>query len=179
MNSGFEPQNPQARLDPLAPLAAAQVDWLQDLPAPWPDLSAGQTLQWLQAASEAGWLRRLDSALAAQLQRLDPATSAPVLVAAALLVHMEGRGHTCLALHDLASAPVALLGWSAEAVQSPQGLLALWAHMPTDVAAWQRALQGAPQLGTALARRARRGPALGLGRYIGCAFALLAPLQRL
>ncbi|WP_396433656.1 exodeoxyribonuclease V subunit alpha [Limnohabitans sp.] len=123
---------------------AAQRDWLQDGPQPAPGLSTAQALQWLMAASEAGWLRRLDSALAAQLQRLDPATPAPVLVAAALLAHMEGRGHTCLALHDLASPPVALLGWPAQALQSPQGLLALWAQMPTDAAAWRWSLQAAP-----------------------------------
>ena len=121
-----------------APPAAAQMDWLSDLPPS--ALSAAQTLQWLQHWTEHGWLRHIDSALAAQLLRLDAGASPALLVAAALLAHMEGRGHTCLRLADLCQAPVALLGWPAAAVTGPQGLQALWAHMPATVAAWTSAL---------------------------------------
>ena len=46
-----------------------QMDWLNDLPAQ--GLSAAQTLQWLQLWTEQGLLRHIDSALAAQLLRLD------------------------------------------------------------------------------------------------------------
>ena len=109
--------------------------------APMPP-SAPQTLQWLHAWSEQGWLRRLDSALAAELLRCDPQAPAAVLAAAAVLAHMEGRGHTCLPLAALCPHPQAWLAWPAAAVQGSQGLLALWAHMPATPAQWLAALPG-------------------------------------
>lgn len=119
---------------------ATQMDWLSDLPAQ--GLSAAQTLQWLNLWTEQGLLRRIDSALAAQLLRLDGQARPALLVAAALLAQMEGRGHTCLPLTDLCAAPVALLGWPATAVDGSQGLKALWAHLPATLTDWQTALQG-------------------------------------
>lgn len=116
-----------------------QMDWLNDLPAQ--GLSAPQTLQWLQLWTEQGLLRHIDSALAAQLLRLDDQASPALLVAAAMLAQMEGRGHTCLPLADLCAPPVALLAWPAVAVDGPQGLRALWAHLPATLASWQDALQ--------------------------------------
>lgn len=118
-----------------------QMDWLNDLPAQ--GLSAAQTLQWLQLWTEQGLLRHIDSALAAQLLRLDAQASPALLVSAAMLAQMEGRGHTCLPLADLSAPPVALLGWPAVAVEGPQGLRALWAHLPATLPDWQAALQGA------------------------------------
>ena len=118
---------------------SVQMDWLNDLPAQ--GLSAGQTLQWLQLWTEQGLLRHIDSALAAQLLRLDGQASPALLLAAALLAHMEGRGHTCLPLADLCAPPVAMLGWPTVAVEGPQGLCALWAHLPATLADWQAALQ--------------------------------------
>ena len=59
-------------------------------------IAAQDTLDTLRAWSEAGWLRRLDSALAAFMAELDPHAAPVVLVATALLAHMEGRGHSCL-----------------------------------------------------------------------------------
>lgn len=120
---------------------AAQVDWLNELSAQ--GLSAPQTLQWLQLWTEQGLLRHIDSALAAQLLRLDAQASPALLVAAALLAQMEGRGHTCLPVAELCEAPVAMLGWSATAVEGPQGLYALWAHLPGTLHDWQAALHGA------------------------------------
>jgi exodeoxyribonuclease V alpha subunit len=116
-----------------------QMDWLNDLPAQ--GLSAAQTLQWLQLWTEQGLLRHIDSALAAQLLRLDGQASPALLVAAAMLAQMEGRGHTCLPLADLCAPPVAMLGWPTVAVDGPQGLRALWAHVPATLANWQAALQ--------------------------------------
>ncbi|PUE52677.1 exodeoxyribonuclease V subunit alpha [Limnohabitans parvus] len=116
-----------------------QMDWLNDLPAQ--GLSAPQTLQWLQLWTEQGLLRHIDSALAAQLLRLDGQASPALLVAAAILAQMEGRGHTCLPLADLCAPPVAMLGWPTVAVDGPQGLRALWAHLPAMLADWQAALQ--------------------------------------
>ena len=124
---------------PMA-VPTTQMDWLSDLPAQ--GLNAEQTLQWLNLWTEQGLLRRIDSALAGQLLRLDVQASPALLVAAALLAQMEGRGHTCLPLTDLCAAPVALLGWPATAVDGPQGLRALWVHLPNTLADWQSALQG-------------------------------------
>lgn len=120
---------------------ATQMDWLSDLPAQ--GLSGAQTLRWLQLWTEQGLLRHIDSALAAQLLRLDAQASPALLVAAAILAQMEGRGHTCLPLADLCAPPVALLGWPAVAVDGPQSLRALWAHLPAALADWQAALQAA------------------------------------
>jgi exodeoxyribonuclease V alpha subunit len=119
---------------------AAQMDWLSDLPAQ--GLSAAQTLQWLNLWTGQGLMRHIDSALAAQLLRLDAQASPALLVAAAVLAQMEGRGHTCLPLADLCQPPGALLGWPAAAVEGAQGLKALWAHLPATLADWQTALQG-------------------------------------
>ena len=123
----------------LTSVPTTQMDWLSDLPAQ--GLSAAQTLQWLQLWTEQGLLRHIDSALAAQLLRLDGQASPALLVAAALLAQMEGRGHTCLPLADLCAPPVAMLGWPTVAVDGPQGLRALWAHLPVTLADWQAALQ--------------------------------------
>ena len=127
-------KNPRALV-----VLAAQMDWLHELPAP--TLSAAQALQWLHAWADQGLLRRIDSALAEQLHRLDPQAPAALLVAAAVLAQMEGRGHTCLSVAALCDAPVALLGWSQAWLDGPLGLNALWATMPRDVSGWRQELQ--------------------------------------
>jgi exodeoxyribonuclease V alpha subunit len=127
-------KNPRALVVP-----AAQMDWLHELPAP--TLSAEQALQWLHAWADQGLLRRIDSALAEQLHRLDPQAPAALLVAAAVLAQMEGRGHTCLPVAALCDAPAALLGWPQAWLDGPLGLNALWATMPRDVPGWRQQLQ--------------------------------------
>lgn len=139
-------------------------------------LTPSQTLIWLNAWTEQGLLRHIDSALSAQLLRLDARASPGLLVAAALLAQVEGRGDTCLPLPDLCAAPADLLGWPAAAVEGPQGLRALWAHMPGTVAAWQTAMQGpcvrvhgAPDQGQALVLGGSMdSPLLYLRRYAMC-----------
>ena len=64
----------------------------------------------LRMGSETGWLRRLDSALAAMMRQIDPAASPLLLVCTAFLAHMEGRGHTCLPLRPLALDAMGFLG---------------------------------------------------------------------
>ncbi|WP_353238105.1 exodeoxyribonuclease V subunit alpha [Limnohabitans sp.] len=128
------------RTSRTAPVPTSQMDWLQDLPAQ--GLTAAQTVQWLNLWTDQGLLRHIDSAFAAQVLRLDAGADVPLLVASAVLAHMEGRGHTCLLLAELCQPPVVLLGWPAVAVDGVQGLKALWAHLPTTLADWQRALQG-------------------------------------
>ena len=141
---------------------AAQMDWVNDLPVQ--GLNAERSLLWLHAWADLGWLRRLDSALATQLHRLDAGTSPAVLVAAAVLAHMEGRGHTCLAVQALASPPVDWLGAAAPEVRATAlGLPALWAHMPASAAAWVAALQAAPSACLRLASAPDLGQPLVLG----------------
>ncbi|MFM7024926.1 MAG: exodeoxyribonuclease V subunit alpha [Limnohabitans sp.] len=152
-------------------VSAAQMDWLEE--GTGQALSAVQTLQWLQRWTEDGLLRHLDSALPAQLLRLDPQAGPALLVAAALLTQMEGRGHTCLSVMALCDAPMALLGWPAAAVEEPHGLQALWSHLPRTVPDWHAALQGtcvrgegAPDQGQPLVLGgARDAPLLYLRRY--------------
>lgn len=129
-------KNPRALVVP-----AAQMDWLNELPTS--TLSAAQALQWLRAWADQGLLRRIDSALAEQLHRLDPQAPAALLVAAAVLAQMEGRGHTCLSVATLSDAPLDLLGWPALWADGPMGLKALWAQMPADVSTWRAQLQAA------------------------------------
>jgi len=160
-----------------AVLPAAQMDWLNDLPTQ--SLSAAQTLQWLNFWTGQGQLRHIDSALAAQLLRLDATASPALLVAAAVLAQMEGRGHTCLPLTDLCQPPVGLLGWSGAAVEGAKGLKALWLHLPATLADWQTTLQGhsftanlrlsdAPDKGQPLVLGGSVGaPLLYLRRYAG------------
>lgn len=131
----------------MTAVPAVQMDWLRDLSPQ--ALSAAQTLQWLNLWTGQGLLRHIDSALAAQLLRLDAHASPALLVAAAVLAQMEGRGHTCLPLADLCQPPVALLGWPATAVEGVQGLKALWTHLPATRVDWQTVLQGHAQ-GTCL-----------------------------
>lgn len=100
-------------------------------------LTGKSTLELLRRWSDAGLLRRLDVALAAFVQEQDPLAAPCVLVATALLAQMEGRGHSCLSLRELAAAPVALLGWSepeSTAVES------LWSMLPPNLDEWLRAL---------------------------------------
>ena len=89
----------------------------------------------------AGWLRRLDSALATFVSQLDPHAPPALLAAVAVLGCMEGKGHTCLPLSGLVHAPTDLLGW-------PQAqrdeLEALWRSLPGDPDGWLDALRASP-----------------------------------
>ena len=152
----------------ITAVPAAQMDWLKDLPAQ--SLNVAQTLQWLNLWTGQGLLRHIDSALAAQLLRLDASASPALLVAAAMLAQMEGRGHTCLSVLALTTPPVDMLGWSTDQVQAPQGLQALWVHLPGDVAGWVSALQSAP--GACL----RRADAPDLGQPLVLGGSTDAPL---
>ena len=161
-------KNPRALVVP-----AAQMDWLQDLPAQ--TLSAEHALQWLHTWAEQGLLRRIDSALAEQLHRLDPQAPAALLVAAAVLAQMEGRGHTCLPLQALCEAPAELLVWPTLWLEGPLGLKALWAQLPQGLAAWLPQLQAtslrasdAPDAGQPLVLGGTPdAPLLYLRRYAG------------
>lgn len=99
------------------------------------------TLDTLRQWSDTGWLRRLDSALAAFMLELDPQASPALLVSAALVAQMEGRGHTCLPLPALVRAPQDVLAWPAAARDA---VSTLWATLPATLSAWLDALRTSP-----------------------------------
>ena len=82
---------------------------------------------------ERSWLRRLDTAFARFLKDLSPAAPEALLLSATLLVHMEGRGHSCLRLDDLLQDPQQVLGWSPDAAAALQVLLD---KLPGGLIAW-------------------------------------------
>lgn len=114
------------------PVRPAQADLFAAVPC-----TGATMLGSVQAWREAGWLRRIDAALAAFVLELDPHASAATVVATALLAHMEGRGHTCLPLHKLLSPPVDWLAWPAPA---PEALAQAWSGLPSTLVGWRAAL---------------------------------------
>ena len=96
-------------------------------------------LQTLRTWRGSGWLRALDLALASFLHDLDANTPPGLLLAAAWLAQLEGRGHSCLPLHALHSDAQAWLAWPPEANQAVAAALA---HLPADGAAARAAWAG-------------------------------------
>ena len=62
-----------------------------------------------------GWLRSLDHAFVSFLQKQEPESSDPVLLAAALVSHQLGRGHGCLDLQSTLDRPEETLSLPPEA----------------------------------------------------------------
>jgi len=106
-------------------------------------MSASAQLQRLEHWRDAGWLRHLDLAFARFVAETDPAAPASLLLAAALLAHLEGRGHCALPLAGLHRDPQALLAWPVDAVES---LTAAFQDWPADVAAQQAQWGNLPSL---------------------------------
>lgn len=98
-------------------------------------------LELLQQWVDAGWLRHLERALARWVAELDPQARPELLMATALLAHLEGRGHTCLPLEALVREPAALLAWPAPA---PQALAQAWHALPQGLDDWLEALRRSP-----------------------------------
>lgn len=96
----------------------------------------------LDAFAEEGQLRRLSAAFARFMASLGMTQPAQI-VSCTMLSELEGRGHSCLMLEQLASDPCSLLGWSAEHWQ----LLAdAAAPLPADAAGWRNALAQCEQV---------------------------------
>ena len=122
----------------------------------------------LHSWADKGWLRRLDSALAAFMRELDPSASPALLVSTAVLAQMEGRGHTCLPLGLLVTQPDEVLAWPAAAQAD---LNALWTTLPTNLPDWLDFLLESPlvrsvtsaRAGEATPDEADRGQPLVLG----------------
>jgi exodeoxyribonuclease V alpha subunit len=99
---------------------------------------------WEEAArlQEAGELRRLSIAFARFIDSLGSVTP-PVLLAALVLSELEGRGHSCLQLADLAHDPAGLLGWTKEQWQALAGTVA---PLPKNARAWAAQLATCEQV---------------------------------
>ena len=87
--------------------------------------------------AEHGWIRRLDAALARFVADVAPSADGVVLLATALVAHLEGQGHTCLALDALVADPAGTVGWSDHARLALEARLA---EMPRDATGWIDAL---------------------------------------
>ena len=105
---------------------------------------------WRQVAqlTDSGALRRLSGVFARFIAGLVPAADggpggAPLLLACVLLSELEGRGHSCLMLGELAADPCTLMGWTPEQ-WGP--LAASCAPLPKNVKAWIAVLGGAGQV---------------------------------
>lgn len=108
---------------------------------PAPESALGivaDTMAILHGWADQGWLRRLDSAMAAFMRELDASATPALLVSAAVLAQMEARGHTCLPLRLLVAQPDEVLAWPAAAQQE---LNALWSTLPADLTGWLTALR--------------------------------------
>ncbi len=138
-----------------------------------PSSESTALLATLQDWSEQGWLRRLDHALARFCAELCPQAPPLVLMASALLAHLEGQGHSCLGLADLLRKPADLLGWAA----APAAALDMTLKaLPADPEAWRAALRASPLVmldepgaaaPTSLTPLVLRGDKLYLRRYWG------------
>ena len=131
------------------------------------------TLHTLHAWADQGWLRRLDSALAAFVQEQDPQAAPAVLVASALLAQMEGRGHSCLPLTKLVQPAAALLGWPDLAQLELQ---ALWSSLPTELDGWVQALKNCRLVRQALTDQASGQDEPDLGQPLVLGGTRTAPL---
>ncbi|MDC8772658.1 exodeoxyribonuclease V subunit alpha [Roseateles albus] len=111
----------------------------------------------LKQWSEQGWLRRLDAAFARFAAEQQPDATAPLLLAAALVAHMEGRGHSCVELDLLLQDSEALLGWKADAAGALRQLMQ--EQLPPDLPSWLAALRASPLVWVEQAGDDRQGGA--------------------
>ena len=116
-------------------------------PQPPDPLRRPPALQVLHAWADAGWLGRLDSALANHLHDLAPDRYQPELaVAVAVLSRLEGQGHTALPVARLLEPVTQWWGWSPEAMD-PRWIAqaqALAQSLPQDAAGWVQAWSQSP-----------------------------------
>ena len=87
----------------------------------------------VDALTESGHLRRLSGAFARFVGSLGD-SSPPLMLACLLLSELEGRGHSCLLLSELARDPSAMLGWHEDAWQ---GLRDAASPLPADAQSWR------------------------------------------
>lgn len=108
-------------------------------------------LAYFDGVADAGQVRRLGAAFARFVGGLAPqqmqAADAPALaVACVVLSELEGRGHSCVMLAELAHAPSQLMGWTDEQWQA---VLAVSGPLPATLEDWCALLARAPQVWSA------------------------------
>ncbi|MDE2119761.1 MAG: exodeoxyribonuclease V subunit alpha, partial [Betaproteobacteria bacterium] len=105
------------------------------------DACRRRVLDALRAWAQQGWLRRVDHAFAEFIAQACPDDDAQVLLATALLAHLEGLGHACLDLGE--DTPPVDLGAQPELSQRLLALAAelLPAGARTRGGAWTEALR--------------------------------------
>ena len=108
-------------------------------------------LAFFDGVADAGQVRRLGAAFARFVGGLAPqqmqAADAPALaVACVVLSELEGRGHSCVMLAELAHAPSQLMGWTDEQWQA---VLAVSGPLPDTLEEWCALLARAPQVWSA------------------------------
>ena len=91
---------------------------------------------------EEGRLRPVGHAFAGFIAEMS-ATPTPVVLVCALLSELEGRGHSCLRLGELAEDPCALLGWTAKQWADVEQAVG---RMPATVDDWRSMLAGCSQV---------------------------------
>ena len=109
----------------------------------------------LHALVEQGVLRPLGAAFSEFVGTLAPRPQPALLIGAALVSELDGRGHTCLRFETLAADPCATLSWTPAAWAQ---LCAAAGTLPASAYAWSEALgacsqvlvAGAPDLGQPL-----------------------------
>jgi len=111
----------------------------------------GETAFWseVERLTEAGELRRLSGAFARFIASLGAGKDEnPVLLLAALVLsELEGRGHSCLLLSDLAAAPATLLGWLDDDWKAlARAARASKASLPKTAKGWIAQLAGCEQV---------------------------------
>ncbi len=135
--------------------------------------STSALLTTLRLWADQGWLRRLDSALAALLAELEPDASPTLLVSAALLAQMEGRGHTCLPLAPVVKDAQGLLDWPPAAQAALQ---AVWIELPPKLALWLDALHTSTLVRVVFKDHSNQPPQNDQGQPLVLAGTAAAPL---
>jgi exodeoxyribonuclease V alpha subunit len=97
----------------------------------------------VERLTEAGELRRLSGVFARFVASLG-AGDIPLLLAATVLSELEGRGHSCLMLADLAGDPATLLGWPEDEWKALAR--AAIKPLPKNVKGWTAQLAGCEQV---------------------------------
>jgi exodeoxyribonuclease V alpha subunit len=92
--------------------------------------------------TENGRLRRLSGAFARFIATLG-ASPPPLMVACLLLSELEGRGHSCLLLDELALDPAGLMGWE---LDEWKALAAAGAPLPRNLKGWLTQLAACDQV---------------------------------
>jgi exodeoxyribonuclease V alpha subunit len=95
---------------------------------------SGPDALWSEVAAltESGQLRRLSGTFARFIGTLGH-ESAPLMLACVLLSELEGRGHSCLMLGELAAEPASLMGWNEEQWRQLAGAVT---PLPKNVKGW-------------------------------------------